>query len=99
LLLQKFKAINAEHLGSFGDLTVDGKKVALYHGTDAPITVALEKCGMYDVVISGHTHRKKVEKVGSMLAINPGTAHGFEGMATSAFWDSKSMEVEFVELG
>lgn len=98
LLLQKFDAIGAEHLGTFGDLEVDGKRIALYHGTDAPITAALEQCGNYDVVISGHTHKRKNEIVGNTLCVNPGTAHGFGEEATIAVLDTDVIEVEFMEL-
>lgn len=98
LLLQKFEAIGAEHLGTFGDLAIDGLKIALYHGTDAPITAALEQCGIYDIVVSGHTHEKKAEQVNGTLAINPGTAHGFGEGATVALLDTAALEVEFLEL-
>ncbi len=98
LLMQKCNAIGAELLGSFGDLEVDGKRIALYHGTDAPITTALEQSGNFDLVISGHTHEKKTEQVNGTLAINPGTAHGFDGEATIAFLDTDVMEVEFKNL-
>jgi putative phosphoesterase len=98
LLMQKSEAIGAELLGSFGDLEVGGKRIALYHGTDAPITSALEQSGNFDTVISGHTHEKKAEHVNGTLAINPGTAHGFGEEATIAFLDTDAMKVEFVQL-
>jgi putative phosphoesterase len=98
LLMQKFESIGAEHLGSFGDLTIDGRRVALYHGTDAPITEALEQSGNYDLVISGHTHQMKVEMIGNTLSVNPGTAHGFGEQATLALLNTKTMDVEFKEL-
>lgn len=99
LLLQKFREIGAEHLGSFGDLEVDGRKIALYHGTDAPITAALEQCGNFDIVIFGHTHEKKMATINSTLAINPGTANGFGDEATVALLETESLDVEFVEIG
>lgn len=98
LLLQKFRAVDADHLGTFGDLKIGGLKIALYHGTDVPITAALEQCGNYDVVVSGHTHKKKSEMVDDTLAVNPGTAHGFSEEATIGLLDTESLEVEFVEL-
>jgi len=98
LLLQKFDAIKADHLGTFGALEIDGRRIALYHGTDAPVTAALEQCGNYDVVISGHTHERKVEMIGSTLAINPGMAHGFGDEATVALLDTEELDVEFVSL-
>ena len=98
LLMKKFAGIGADHLGTFGELTAGGRSIALYHGTDAPITAALEQCGNYDVVISGHTHEMKAEMIGSTLAINPGTAHGFDGQATIALLNTKTLDIEFEEL-
>ncbi len=99
LLLQKFRDIGGEHLGTFGELTIDGCRIALYHGTDTPVTAALEQCGNYDVVVTGHTHEKKIETVDRTLAVNPGTAHGFGEEASVALLDTKSMDIRFVELG
>lgn len=99
LLMKKAEEIGADLLGSFGDLEVDGRRIALYHGTDAPITAALEQSGNFDAVISGHTHEKKAEQVNGTLAINPGTAHGFDGEATIALLDTDAMDVEFKNLG
>lgn len=98
LILQKFNEIDAAHLGTFGEVEINSKKIALYHGTDAPITSALEQCGNYDVVVSGHTHEKKIELVGNTLSINPGTAHGFDGEATIALLDVNAMDVSSVNL-
>ncbi len=98
VLLQKFREIGAEHFGNFGELMLDNCRIVLYHGTDAPITAALEQCGKYDVVVSGHTHEKKKATVNSTLSINPGTAHGFGEEATVALLDTDTMDVEFVTL-
>ncbi len=99
LLMKKFDAIGAELHGSFMDLEAAGRSMAVYHGTDQPITDALRKSGMYDVVVSGHTHETVNKKIGGTLAINPGTANGFDGQATIALLDTDSLEVEFAELG
>lgn len=98
LLMQKCRDSGIEHLGTFGDLTIGGRSIALYHGTDAPITVALEQCGDYDVVVSGHTHEQKAEMIDGTLAINPGTAHGFDEVATIAFLETETLDVRFEEL-
>lgn len=98
LLMKKFAEIGADHLGTFGDLQIDGKRFALYHGTDAPITASLEKSGNYDIVVSGHTHQKKVEMVGNTLSINPGTAHGFDDEATVALLNTETMDVQFINI-
>lgn len=98
LLIEKFNAIDAELAGYFLELEQSGRKIALYHGTDAPITSALHHCGKYDFVISGHTHEQAYEKIGDTVAINPGTAHGFGETACIALLDTDSMEAEFIEL-
>ncbi|WP_445664459.1 metallophosphoesterase [Fodinibius sp. AD559] len=98
LILEKFSEIGATHLGSFGEVIVANRTIALYHGTNMPITEALEQCGKYDVVISGHTHEKRVEFVKNTLAVNPGTAHGFDEEATIALLDTEAIDVSFVTL-
>jgi putative phosphoesterase len=98
LLMQKFREISAELRGTFFEMDVDGCSLAVYHGTDQPITDALRNCGKYDVVISGHTHEVVKRKVGDTLALNPGTAHGFGEKATIALLDSNVLEAEIVEL-
>jgi predicted phosphodiesterase len=30
---------------------------------------------MYDVFIHGHTHKRREDKIGQTLVLNPGTAH------------------------
>lgn len=98
LLMSKFDAIGAELEGEFMELEVDGLQLAVYHGTYQGITDALQRSGAYDVVISGHTHLAMQEEVGDTLAINPGTAHGFNEEATIALLDTETREVEFVKL-
>ena len=98
LLMNKCEEIGADLEGEFFELEADDRLIAVYHGTYEGISKALQKCGKYDVVVSGHTHEIVKEKIGNTLAINPGTAHGFDGKATLAFLDTADMDVEFVEL-
>lgn len=98
LLMTKFREIGAGLEGEFMEIEAGGLTIAVYHGTYQPITQALCKSGMYDIVISGHTHEAVKKKVGDTLAINPGTAHGFDKDATIALLDTKTREVEFIEL-
>ncbi len=98
LLMQKFGEINAHLRGTFFEVEVDDHLLAVYHGTDQPITDALRSCGKYDVVISGHTHEVVKQKVGDTLALNPGTAHGFGEKATVTLLDTAQMDAEIVEL-
>jgi len=97
-LIDKFNAIDGTMAGEFFEFEQDGLKFALYHGTQQAIKDALINCGTYDVVISGHTHEKELKKVGKTLAINPGTANGFDGPATIVIFDTMTQEAEYIEL-
>jgi len=98
MLMKKFDEIGAELLGDFFSFTVHKLKFAVYHGTHAEITQSLEKSGMYDVVISGHTHEANVETVGDTISINPGSIHGFGQDPMIAFFDTETKNMEFKEL-
>lgn len=98
LLMSKFREIGASLEGTFMEVEADGMKIAVYHGTDQPITNALHQSGIYDVVVTGHTHETVIEEIGNTLAINPGTANGFGEAATIAFLDTNTRNVEFADL-
>lgn len=53
---QKFAQNKGVLHGDFMDEVFGGKRVAMYHGTQPGITEALIKSGMYDLVVTGHTH-------------------------------------------
>ncbi|MDS0280510.1 metallophosphoesterase [Haloarcula onubensis] len=89
------------YLGEMGELTLDGREVAVYHGTSGAIVDALVECGTYDYVFHGHTHEAGTEEYEGTVRVNPG------GIAIppapSAFsvatLDTESGELEFHELG
>ena len=97
-LLKKAAEAEIEIAGGFLEIDAGGCSIAVYHGTHQGVTDALQSCGKYNVVISGHTHEIVEKQVGNTLAINPGTANGFDGDATIAFLDIEEMRVEFVGL-
>lgn len=98
LLIKKFQEIDATIHGDFFSFSEDGLAFAVYHGTYEEITRSLEKSGLYDVVISGHTHEAGVETIGETISINPGSVNGFEGDAMVALFDTKTREVKFKEI-
>ena len=98
LLMKKFDEINATLHGDFFSFTDDGLKFAVYHGTYEEITRSLEKSGVYDVVISGHTHEASVETIGETISINPGSVNGFDEDAMLALFDTETKEVKFKEI-
>ncbi len=97
-LMKKFDEIGAQLHGDFHSFRVKKLRIGVYHGTYAEITESLEKSGMYDIVISGHTHQAGVETVGNTISINPGSVHGFNQDAMIAFLETESRNVEFVEV-
>lgn len=98
LLMKKFDEINATLHGDFFSFRADELLVAVYHGTYDEITRSLQISGLYDVVISGHTHQADLETRGETLCINPGSVNGFEQDAMIALLDTESRKVNFLEI-
>ncbi len=97
-LMNAFKEIGGELKGDFYEFEQDGMKFACTHGTVEQLRDALISSGKYDVVLYGHTHEAVNRQVGRTLAINPGTAHGFDVKPTVAVFDSKERKAEIVNL-
>jgi uncharacterized protein len=74
-LLKNFNDIGGELFGEFGTLQLDGLRIAIYHGTDNKLTQAIIASQLYDLVICGHSHIKRDDKIGNTLVLNPGSAH------------------------
>jgi len=89
------------YMGEMGELTLDGREVAVYHGTSGAIVDALVECGTYDYVFHGHTHEAGREEYEGTVRVNPG------GIAippapdafSVATLETESGELEFHELG
>lgn len=97
-LMKKFDEIGAQLHGDFFSFREKKLRFGVYHGTYPEITESLEKSGMYDVIISGHTHQADVETVGNTISINPGSVNGFDQDAMIAFFETESRNVEFIEI-
>lgn len=98
-LMQKFSEIMGDLRGEFADLSYNGRRIAVYHGTQQGITDALVKCGTYDVVVTGHTHEPHITIKKNTIWINPGSAHGFDDFGTVAIYDSEANQAEILYLG
>lgn len=98
LLMKKFDEAGATLHGGFYSFVAGSRSVALYHGTYPDITESLELSGKYDLIISGHTHQTRLESIGSSLALNPGTIHGFGSRGTVALVDTSNMDVSIEQL-
>lgn len=89
LLKEVYSRIGVEIQGYFTEIYVDGVVIALLHGHRIQDNNRA-KSGDYDVIVRGHTHRAKIEKIDDMLHINPGEACGYlTGERTVAFLDTE----------
>ncbi|MFW6348191.1 MAG: metallophosphoesterase [Cyclonatronaceae bacterium] len=97
-ILQKAADIGAAHHGEFARLSFGGRRMGVYHGTQPDITEALVRCGLYDVIISGHTHEAFSKSEGPTLWLNPGSVHGFGKTSTAAVYDTETGKARITEL-
>ena len=92
--------------GEFDDIVIDGLRFSIYHGTSEKIREAAIKSGIYDVFIHGHTHKRREDKIGKTLVLNPGTAHKkvknasglFEEEGGIMIFDTQTKEYKYVPL-
>jgi putative phosphoesterase len=61
--------------GEFGDLQIEGVRIALVHSHDRRLFVASVGSGRYGVVCYGHTHVAAIEQRGETLLVNPGAIY------------------------
>lgn len=82
----------------FKEISVEGWKFSVIHGTNPSIVDALARSGKYDVVVRGHTH--KLEITGNdTLMINPGEVCGYlSGKQTVVLVDSDDLNCEVVDI-
>jgi hypothetical protein len=89
----------SEIRGSFAKIVLGDVKIALLHGHDEELLNALVESGGFNVVVHGHGHDAKVNRVGSTLVVNPGEVCGYlSGKPTVALLDTKKLEATIVEL-
>ncbi len=77
--------------------TYEGRKFVVIH--EHFIADDLAASGNFDIVIYGHTHKARVEKINGTMIINPGEAgHWLYGKATVAVLDIETMEGRIITL-
>lgn len=59
----------------FGQVEVEGMKLAFVHGDDWDLLEKLENSGAYDFLFYGHTHHAEEHRSGRTRVINPGALH------------------------
>lgn len=85
--------------GNFADITVDGVRIALLHGSDIELLKALVEAECFDVVVHGHVHNAQAYRRGRTLVVNPGEVCGYlTGKSTIAVLDTVKREARIIDL-
>ncbi len=85
-------------LEDFKELKINGRKIAVIHGTNQAMVDALQKSDNYDLVIRGHTHKMNVTE-GRTMVINPGETCGYlSGQKTVIMLDTNDLSWKLVKL-
>ena len=63
---------HALFLNEFGKLLISSTKIGIYHGTNSDLSTSLVESQLFDILILGHTHVKRIENIGKTLVLNPG---------------------------
>lgn len=83
--------------GKWFELEVEGKKIFMNHYPR--IAEIAAKSGIFDIVIYGHDHIQKHEKIGDTILLNPGALHPYKIKEPSfAIYDTTSNSVEIVTI-
>lgn len=61
--------------GLFGELEIEGRRIALLHSDDRRKFDEVTTSGEWDLVCYGHTHVAKIERAGNTLVLNPGAIY------------------------
>lgn len=61
--------------GAFGELEIEGKRIALLHSDDHRKFDEVTTEGTWDFVCYGHTHVAKIEQIGPTMVLNPGAIY------------------------
>ena len=97
-LVAAAEAIGAERPRAMHSLSLDGVRLALCHGSDDGLLRHLISSGQYDIVVHGHTHRRRDERIGNTRVINPGALGGIRFGARTVCVLDTSGDLEFVEV-
>jgi len=83
---------NAQIFDKFGEMNLDGKRIAFAHYPDPAKELA--ESGRYGLVFYGHTHKPWEEKIGDCRLVNSGEAAGQYQMPTFAVYDTETDKLE-----
>ena len=79
----------------FGDITLDGRRIALLHGDDTAKLMNAISSQEYDLICYGHTHEREQHQQGKTLILNPGAVYR-ASPHTVAVVDLATMQAEHI---
>jgi putative phosphoesterase len=59
----------------FGQLELEGARIAFLHGDDKRLMDRVERSGQFDYLFYGHTHQTAEHRTGATRVINPGALY------------------------
>jgi putative phosphoesterase len=83
--------------GRVGRIDLEGKRIAVIHGDDQAALQSAIRNGEFDLVCTGHTHRRELRHEGRTLVLNPGALYR-ANPKSFAVVDWPEMSVTFVDL-
>jgi putative phosphoesterase len=81
----------------FGELELNGKRLAWVHGHEKRRMRDLESADRYDFLFYGHTHMAEQHRSGKTLVVNPGALHRVREK-TCVILDTKTGELESIKV-
>ncbi len=88
-LAEYARHLSVKCLDDFGEVELDGKKIALTHGDHEKAVRRILDEQQHDYLITGHTHVRHDRRVGRVRWINPGALYR-AGVKTVALLDTAS---------
>lgn len=74
-LLRAMKKTGATLQEPFGNLELEGRRIAWIHGDDKRQLRDIEQSAHFDYLFYGHTHQVEQHRTGPTLVVNPGALH------------------------
>jgi putative phosphoesterase len=83
--------------GRFGQLTLEGVRLAFLHGDDTRLFQREISAGNWDLICSGHTHKANVHRHQQTLLLNPGAVYRANPHSVAVV-TLPELEVEFLRF-
>lgn len=91
------QAIGGRFHDRFGELELEGTRIAWTHSHDMQLFMDLEFCDRFDFLFYGHTHKAEQHRRGRTLVVNPG-AMVRVAQRTCVVLELPSGEIESIEV-